>query len=174
VGLLLGSFGARAAVPAVRGEYELFRRVNAAPVAISAARSRPDRTKARRLAREGAAWLSEGNFEKVRRQFLAAIAVDASIPEAYNGVGVTYRRRDDLPRAIDAYKKALAVDPDFGDAYYDMGCVHALQGSKGLSLGSLQTAAMNGYATAHGMDEDLDLERVRGEPGHRALVKARM
>jgi tetratricopeptide (TPR) repeat protein len=152
----------------------LFRRVNATPTANPAARSRPDRAKARRLVREGAAWLSEGNFEKARRQFLDAIAVDATIPEAYNGVGVTYRMRDDLPRALDWYKKALAVDPDFGDAYYNMACVYALQGSKDLSLRYLQIAAMNGYATAHGMDEDPDLERVRGEPGYRALVKARM
>jgi hypothetical protein len=47
-------------------------------------------------------------------------------------------------------------------------------GAKDLALRYLQIAAMNGYATANGMDEDPDLEAVRGEPGYRALVKARM
>jgi tetratricopeptide (TPR) repeat protein len=132
------------------------------------------REKARALLKDGAAWLSEGNFEKARRQFLDAIEIDPSIPEAYNGVGVTYRMRDDLPRALEWYKKALTVDADFGDAYYNMACVYSLEGKKQLALRYLQIAALNGYATAGGMDEDPDLERVRAEPAYRALVKAKM
>ncbi len=136
--------------------------------------TKSSRARAKQLLRDGAAWLSEGNFEQARRRFLESIDVDASIPEAYNGVGVTYRLRNELGRALDWYKKALAVDPDFGDAYYNMACVYALQGSKDMALRYLQIAAMNGYATAGGMDEDPDLASVRAEPGYRALVEARM
>jgi tetratricopeptide (TPR) repeat protein len=118
--------------------------------------------------------LHEGNFEAARRRFLEAIDADAAVPEAYNGVGVTFRMRNDLPRALEWYKKALAVDPDFGDAYYNMACVYALEGRKDLALRYLQIAALNGYATAEGMDGDPDLEALRGEPGYRALVRARM
>ncbi len=42
--------------------------------------------------------------------------------------------RNDLPAALGWYKKALAVDPDFGDAYYNMACVYALQGERTLAL----------------------------------------
>ena len=132
------------------------------------------RDRARGLLRDGARWLAEGNFEQARRRFLEAIDLDASIPEAYNGVGVTYRMRNELPRALEWYKKALIVDADFGDAYYNMACVYALDGRKDLALRYLQIAALNGYATAGGMDEDPDLESLRGEPGYRALVKAKM
>jgi hypothetical protein len=132
------------------------------------------RAKAREVMQDGAAWLSEGNFEQARRRFLEAIDLDATIPEAYNGVGVTYRMRNDLPSALGWYKKALAVDPDFGDAYYNMACVYALQGRKEMALRYLQIAAMNGYATAGGMDEDPDLQSLRGDPGYRALVRAKM
>ncbi len=135
---------------------------------------RPAGSKARAALKDGAAWLAEGNFEQARGRFLAAVALDPSIPEAYNGVGVTYRMRDDLPRALEWYKKALAVNPDFGDAYYNMACVYALRGSRELALRYLQIAALNGYATADGMDEDPDLESLRAEPGYRALVGARM
>ena len=132
------------------------------------------REEARKLLRDGAAWLHEGNFEQARRRFLEAIDVDASLPEAYNGVGVTYRMRNDLPGALAWYKKALAVDPDFGDAYYNMACVYALEGRKDLALRYLQIAALNGYTTAGGMDEDPDLESLRAEPGYRALRAAKM
>ena len=118
--------------------------------------------------------MNEGNFEAARRRFLEAIDVDGAIPEAYNGVGVTYRMRNDLPRALEWYKKALGVDPDFGDAYYNMACVYALDGQKELALRYLQIAALNGYATAEGIDGDPDLESVREQPGYRALVRTRM
>ncbi len=153
-----------------------FRKVDAAAASAAARRpaAKPSRARARQLLKDGAAWLAEGNFEQARRRFLDAIDVDASVPEAYNGVGVTYRMRNEPGRALDWYKKALAVDPDFGDAYYNMACVYALQGSKEMALRYLQIAAMNGYATAGGMDEDPDLESLRAEPAYRALVGARM
>jgi len=148
----------------------------AAPAASKrkSGRAETARARAQGLLRDGAAWLGEGSFEKARQRFLEAIDADASIPEAYNGVGVTYRMRNDLPRALEWYKRALAVDPNFGDAYYNMACVYALEGEKELALRYLQIAALNGYATAGGMDEDPDLESLRAEAGYRALVRARM
>jgi hypothetical protein len=147
----------------------------AAPApAVKTTPSSAARAKAREILRDGAAWLSEGNFESARRRFLEAIEVDDAIPEAYNGVGVTYRMRNDLRRALEWYKKALTVDPDFGDAYYNMACVYALESQKEMALRYLQIAAMNGYATAEGMDGDPDLESVRDEPGYKALVRTRM
>jgi tetratricopeptide (TPR) repeat protein len=132
------------------------------------------RAEARELLRDGAGHLAEGSFEAARRRFEDAIALDGSLPEAYNGVGVTYRMRNDLPSALAWYKKALGVDPDFGDAYYNIACVYALQGERALALRYLQIAAMNGYATAEGIDADPDLESLRGDPAYRALVKARL
>jgi tetratricopeptide (TPR) repeat protein len=132
------------------------------------------RARARELMRDGAAWLSEGNFERARARFEEALAVDDRLPEAYNGVGVTWRMRNDFTRALDWYKRALAVDPDFGDAYYNMACVYALDGQPELALRYLQIAAVNGYATAEGIDEDPDLASLRELPAYRALVRARM
>jgi tetratricopeptide (TPR) repeat protein len=136
--------------------------------------ARQARDQARAAMTDAAAWLHEGSFERARQRFQEAIALDPGLPEAYNGVGVTFRMRNELGAAIAWYKKALAVDPDFGDAYYNMACVYALQGQEELALRYLQIAAMNGYATAEGIDEDPDLASLRGAPAYRALVKARL
>lgn len=127
------------------------------------------KAKARAILRDGAAWLHEGNFEKARERFLEAIEVAPDVPEAYNGVGVTYKSRNQHEEALHWYKKSLAVDPDFGDAYYNMACVYALAGERTLALRYLQIAAMNGYATAEGIDEDSDLASLRGSREYRAL-----
>jgi Flp pilus assembly protein TadD len=146
----------------------------AAGVRTAAEGAKGLREKARAAIRDGAAWLGEGNFEAARRQFLAALALDPKVPEALNGVGVTYRMRNDLPAALGWYKKALEVDPDFGDAYYNMACVYALRGERELALRYLQIAALNGYASAEGIDADPDLAALRDEPAYKALLKAHL
>jgi tetratricopeptide (TPR) repeat protein len=145
-----------------------------APKAVPRDDRRARRAKARAILKDGAAYLNEGSFEAARRRFLEAIEVDDGIPEAFNGVGVTWRMRNDLTRALEWYKKALVVDPDFGDAYYNMACVYSLQSQKELALRYLQIAAMNGYATADGIGADPDLAPLHDDPAYRALVRAKM
>jgi hypothetical protein len=130
--------------------------------------------RARAAMRDGAIWLSEGNFEKARVRFEEAVALDRRLPEAYNGVGVTWRMRDHLALALQWYKQALSIDPDFGDAYYNMACVYALSRQPDLALRYLQIALVNGYATAEGIGGDPDLASLRDLPAYRALVRAGM
>jgi hypothetical protein len=135
----------------------------------------PDATaRAREVMRDAAAWLDEGNAEKARARFLEAVALAPRLPEPYNGVGVSWRMRDDFKAALEWYKKALAVDPDFGDAYYNMACVYALSGQPDLALRYLQIAAVNGYTTAEGIGEDPDLASLRDLPAYRALARVKM
>lgn len=119
-------------------------------------------------------YAQEGYFERARARFKDAIALDPRRPEPYNGVGVTYRMRNDLPAAVAWYKQALAVNPDFGGAYYNLACVYALQGREDLALRYLQIAAMNGYVSLQGIEEDPDLVSLRGTPAFQALVKVRL
>ena len=49
------------------------------------------------------------------------------------------------------YKQSLAIDPDFGDAYYNMACVYALQGQKALALRYLSGLTPGESATAMGL-----------------------
>jgi hypothetical protein len=167
----LGEAGCRSPALGPRGGIALAR--VATPGSAPAARPAPSaarRARARALVRDGAAFLHEGAHESARRRFREAIAVDPGLPEAYNGVGVSYRMRDDLPAALDWYKRALAVDPDFGDAYYNIACVHALRGDRDLAVRYLQIAALNGYETAATLAQDPDLAALRGDPAWRALL----
>jgi TPR repeat protein len=84
-------------------------------------------------------------------------------------VGVTYYGRHDYEMALEWYKKALEIDSNFSDAYYNMACVYALQGERTLALRYLQIAAVNGYVTAEGVDGDSDLASLRTTREYRAL-----
>jgi hypothetical protein len=136
-----------------------------------AARESADaRERALSLARDGAAFQDEGKFEQARKRFLEAIDADPLYAEGYNGVGVTFFARNDLTEALRWYKKALGVNPSFGDAYYNMACVYALQKRSGLALRYLKTAFHKGYTSRETLSTDPDLASLHGDPTFEALV----
>jgi hypothetical protein len=118
----------------------------------------------------GKALLDAGRFERARAAFLAAVAQQPARVEAYNGVGVTYYARGDLDEALAWYKRSLDVDPNFGDAFYNMACVYAVDGKKELAFRYLRLAALNGYAGREQIEEDPDLAALRGEPQMAEIV----
>jgi hypothetical protein len=142
----------------------------AAPApAKPAARADPREAEARALLKDGAAYLDEGRFEKARGQFEKAAAL-VPLPEAYNGIGVTYYARREFDEALLAYRQALDVQPGFGDAYYNIGCIYALQGKPELALKHLALALRNGYKTTDELDKDPDLASLRTDPRYQQLV----
>ena len=123
------------------------------------------------MASEGEELMREGRFERARERFLEAVRLDPSYGEGFDGVGVTFRARNDLPEALRWYKRALEADPRLGDAYYNIGCVYALEGEKALALRYLRTAVRNGYASLETLSRDPDLAPLQGEPEFRALER---
>ena len=109
------------------------------------------------------ALLGNGEFEKARKLFREALQKEPTRAEAYNGVGVSFYGRLDYDEALAWYKKALEADPRFGDAYYNMACVYALQGHKSLAFRYLRMAALNRYTQRQLLEEDPDLASLRGE-----------
>ena len=124
-----------------------------------------------RLLVGGAAFLQEGRFERARKLFQDALAKDPQRAEGYNGVGVTYYARGDLDEALAWYKRSLEADPRFGDAFYNMACVYALQKQKALAFRYLRMAALNHYSEREQMEKDPDLASLRGDPQWAEIIE---
>src|SRR5207244_10906753 len=92
-----------------------------------------------------------------------AMEKDPQRAEAWNGMGVTYYARGDYDEALAWYKRSLEADPRFGDAYYNMACVYALQAHKDLAFAYLRMAALNHYSERELMDKDPDLVSLRDD-----------
>ncbi len=130
------------------------------------------RAAAQAVMRDAQNYMTEGRFEQARQRFLDAIEKDPTVSEAYNGVGVTYYARNQHGEALDWYKRALAVDPDLGDAYYNIACLHAVKGEKEAAFRFLTLAVRNGYTTDEALDDDHDLDALRADPRFAKLKKA--
>lgn len=123
--------------------------------------------------KQGLQLLQDGHAEQSRRAFLSVIKADPTVVEAYNGVGVTFWRRGQYDEALAWYKKALDLNPDFGDVYYNIACIYSLKQKKTLALRYLQIALLNGYIKNNSVDDllaDDDLANIRDDPEFKQLL----
>jgi tetratricopeptide (TPR) repeat protein len=55
-------------------------------------------------------------YEEAIGEFAKAVSYNPKMKEAYNNLGYCYRRVGKLSHSLDAYDKAIALDPDFAQA----------------------------------------------------------
>jgi len=67
-----------------------------------------DRLKNEKKARE--------EYEKALKDFNKAASLNPSMPQAYNGIGYSYRKLGDYAKALENYDRALQLAPKFPDA----------------------------------------------------------
>ncbi len=121
-------------------------------------------------ARTGAALLERGRFEAARKHFLAAVEIDPTYAEGFNGIGVTYALRRDFDEAISWYRRSVSVAPFIGDAYYNLACAYAQTGEPELAVRYLRLAVLNGYAEISHLAADPDLALLRGRDDYQEVL----
>jgi thiol-disulfide isomerase/thioredoxin len=77
--------------------------------------------------------------------------------------GLASLEKRDFDPAIDAFKKAIAVDQRPPEPYYNIACAYALRGSKEQALDWLGEALRHGFNDEKHIEQDHDLDAIRGE-----------
>lgn len=67
-----------------------------------------DRVKGEKKARE--------EYEKALKDFRRAVDLNPKLPQAFNGMGFSYRKMGDYAKALENYDRALELNPQFLDA----------------------------------------------------------
>jgi tetratricopeptide (TPR) repeat protein len=62
-----------------------------------------------------------GDLEKARERFEAALAVDADVARAWNGLGVIAASQNRAEEAIGRWKEAVRLDPGDHQALFNLG-----------------------------------------------------
>ncbi len=73
----------------------------------------------------GAAYASQGLFDKAAPEFEMAVSIDPQYEDAHNNLGVAFASLGQTDRAIFEYRSALWLDPDFAEAHYNLGFEYA-------------------------------------------------
>lgn len=76
---------------------------------------------------EGATLSNEGKYDEALVKFNEVIAKIPTCSECYNNIGEIQRRKKDFPAAEAAYKKAIELNPNAGEAYMGLANVYNAQ-----------------------------------------------
>lgn len=77
-----------------------------------------------------------------------AHSIDPNNKEVLNGIGWAYYQKNDYAAATQWYLKAIAVDANFAEPYYNLGLVYEKQGNASRSKENLQKAAQMNHEKA--------------------------
>jgi tetratricopeptide (TPR) repeat protein len=84
-------------------------------------------------------------------------------PEKYDGLGRELLNADRYEEAARAFETAAAREEHPATSLYNAACARSLQGQKGPALDLLERAVHQGFADPDHLDEDDDLDNIRGE-----------
>src|SRR4029453_18957127 len=77
---------------------------------------------------KAAALVNSPELPKVKDGLSRLESMDQKTPEVLYNQGVAHQKLGDLEKAKDAYTKATAIDPSFGQAWLNLGAVAERQG----------------------------------------------
>lgn len=78
---------------------------------------------------EAQLYLETGANDKLIASLKESIESDPSNPNLYRVLGQTYENNEDDENALIYYKKAVEIDPDFGDAIFNIGAIYVNRAS---------------------------------------------
>jgi serine/threonine protein kinase/Flp pilus assembly protein TadD len=84
----------------------------------------------------------------------------------------TLCRTGEPARALDWASRALAIDPEEPVTLYNVACVYALQGQTDQALDCLEGAVKHGFAHKAWIENDSDLDSLRGTDRYQTLLKS--
>jgi tetratricopeptide (TPR) repeat protein len=81
---------------------------------------------------------NSANLQQVETLLQKSVTADPKLDEAYVQLGVLYSARGNFPEAIGAYKKAIEVNPESGEAHYRLALAYKRVGQDEKSEQQLQ------------------------------------
>lgn len=78
---------------------------------------------------EAQLFMETGKNDMLINSLIGAIASDPENPNLYRVLGQTYEKLDDVDNAIESYKKAVELNPEFTDAIFNLGAIYVNRAS---------------------------------------------
>jgi tetratricopeptide (TPR) repeat protein len=86
------------------------------------------------------AHLAVGGIAEAEKAFQNAVYLDSGSSSAHYSLGYLLQRRNDLPAAIEAYRRAVAADPYKAEAFGNLAAAYFKMGEREKALEALKSA----------------------------------
>lgn len=113
---------------------------------------------------EGPASFFFDNWRKSVEHHRAMARKHPSSGRAWFNLGYTSLQARDYPTAMDAFRRALALNYRVGTSSYNMACAHALQGDRDAAFEWLRKSEESGFDVADHARHDDDLDSLHRDP----------
>lgn len=81
-------------------------------------------------------YLDKGDYENAISRLKSSIDLDSTIFETHYNLGIAYTQAEEYPEAVETFRNALKLKPNFADAYYSI-AVAQENYAKGIIDGSI-------------------------------------
>jgi tetratricopeptide (TPR) repeat protein len=102
----------------------------------------------KKLFDEGVAAAGAGNHDQAVEKFTAAAALNTNCYDCYYNIGFSYAQKKDYDKAEVAYKKAIELKPDYGEAYSGLSNIYNAQRKFDLAAEAAAKATQGGGGAA--------------------------
>ena len=92
-------------------------------------------------------------------------------PRAATMRAVSLCRLGQLEEGLEWAERAVAIDPDDAGVRYNVACLYSLEGQIDKAIGCLEGAIQVGFGNKAWMENDPDLDPLRGDPRFQKLLK---
>jgi len=104
------------------------------------------------LLQQGRAMIAQGKVDEGILRYQAALKLQPSNPTIHNALGVAELQRENLPRALDSFNRALQLAPSYSDARNNRGATYVRLDQLALAENDfLEVLADNTYANRAGV-----------------------
>jgi len=108
----------------------------------------------------------EKAFRLAMEHFNRAIAIDPRLFAAYNGRGAAYKFKKQLDLAIADWEKTISINPNFIDAYVNLGITFIEKGDKAAAL-KILSSCRERFLARLPKPALMQIDRLISEAGHR-------
>jgi len=119
-------------------------KLNTLATARKAQGASPDTAALQAKFKDAATLLQQGKLDESEAAFKELAATHGSIPEVHFNLGIIAVRKKDLPTAEAAFKRAIELRPEYGDAYSQLADVYNKMGQPDKANEILASAAEGG------------------------------
>jgi tetratricopeptide (TPR) repeat protein len=114
-----------------------------------------------------------GRSREARRLYQRAREIDPDNVHVVNNIGVTFLQERNFTDARKSFLDAIQQQPDYVDPYYNLACLHAIQGEVEKGLDYLRKAVSLDESVRQWARKDGDLKGLRSLPGFEEVVGKR-
>ncbi len=113
-----------------------------------------------------------GRLEDAGRLYKEILKKDPGRVKALNNLGVIYIHQKNFLEARTSLEKAVVLNPDYGDPYYNLACLYALQHKPDKGLAYLKKALALDRSIMECAPGDRDLKNLWELPEFKRIIRA--